>query len=237
MKLQILEEFREGKFCEQGGVMKHTQRDIEKRVEGLLKQSHELAVATASDAILLFVVDGEVHCWASPALEGLVMDHASRQVLKSLLLEPISQKERQETIALYLSGKETYDEFPGVQVQEEHHAVAFIENVDERERRFKELFANIYTDAEAISELKSPLSDRTYDYMFVVAVPSGKIFSFASEELKPLAMTDHGRKLISTLLETNLKLMAEEADPDAKIREEAAIQRAKQKELDENKNE
>ena len=205
------------------------QRDIERRVETLLRQCHELAGATGADAILLFVVDGEVHCWASPALEGVVTDHASRQLLKALLLEPISQKERQETIALYLSGKESYDEFPGVQEHVEDSDVTFIEDVEAREKRFKELVAHIYTESEAISKLVSPLSEQTYHYMFVVAVASGKIFSFASEELKPMVLTDHGRKLISTLLETNLKQMAEESDPDAAAKEAAAIERAKAK--------
>lgn len=207
----------------------HTQRDIEVRVERLLRECHELSLATGSEAVLLFVVDGEVHCWASPALEGIVRDHSLRQVLKSLLLEPITQKERQETLALYMSGKQTYDEFPGVQEEVEDRHVEFLENVAAREKRFKELVAKIYTESEEICKMQSPLTDRGYNYLFVVAVSTGKIFSFASEELKPMVATDHGRKLISTLLETNLKEMAEESDPDAKAREEAAIARAKAK--------
>ncbi len=57
-----------------------------------------------------------------------------------------------------------------------------------------------------------------------------KIFPFATPGLKPMIATDHGRKLITTMLETNLKLQAEEGDPDAPIREAAAIQRAKERE-------
>ena len=202
---------------------------IEERVNASLRECHELSVATGSDAILLFVIDSEVHCWSSPALEGLVTDHASRQVLKALLLTPPSSKERQESLALYLSGKEVGDNFPGIQEEVEDREVAFIEDVETREKRFKELVAKIYTEAEAISKLVSPMTEKTYNYLFVVAVPSGKIFSFSSPELKPLIATQHGRDLISALLETNLKKMAQESDPVAHEREAAAIERAKQK--------
>lgn len=208
----------------------HTQASVVERVNNLLKDCHTLAVECLVNAILLFVVDDEVHCWASPALEGLVTDHQSRQLLKSLLLEPLTSKERQETIALYLSGKETGEEFPGVQEEIEEREIEFIADVAKREKRFKELVAKIYSESESICKLESPLTLKTYNYMFVVAVPTGKVFSFSTPELKPLAGTDHGRKLITTLLETNLKMLAEEADPDAKAREDAAIERAKQKE-------
>jgi hypothetical protein len=197
----------------------------------LLRDCHELSVACGVEAILVFVIDTEVHCWSSPALEGLVTDHASRQVLKSLLLEPPSSKERQESLALYLSGKEVDDNFPGINVEEEERKVDFIGEVEVREKRFKTLVAHIYTEAEAICKLKSPLSDKCYNYLFVVAVHSGKIFPFSSPELKPLIATEHGRNLIGALLETNLKSMAEEADPEAAAREAAAIERAKQKML------
>ncbi len=183
------------------------------------------------EAILLFVIDTEVHCWSSPSLEGLVTDHASRQVLKSLLLEPPSSKERQEALALYLSGKEVDDNFPGITVEEEERSVEYIEDVAAREKRFKELVAKLYTEAEAICSLKSPLTDQCYNYLLVVAVPSAKIFSFSSPALKPMIATEHGRNLIGALLETNLKSMAEEADPEAAAREAAAVERAKQKEL------
>ncbi len=207
----------------------HTQHNVVTRVNALLRECHELSVSTGCDAILLFVVDSEVHCWASPALEPLVTDHASRMVLKSLLLEPLSTKERQETLSLYLSGKMAGEEheFQGVKVaEEEDRDVAFIADVDAREKRFKELLAHMYGEAEAVCRLESPLTGKTYEYLLVVAVPSAKIFTFATEGLKPIVSTDQGKKLISTLLETNLKLLAEQGDPDAAAREEAAVKRA-----------
>jgi hypothetical protein len=210
----------------------HTQIDVITRVNVLLRECHELAVTCGCDAVLLFVIDDEVHCWASPALEGLVTDHAPRQVIKSLLLEPLSNKDRQETLALYLSGKMSGDEhnFPGVQHEdEETRDVSFIEDVDAREKHFKKLLAHIHTESEAIGRLESPINERTYEYLLVVAVPTGKIFAFATPGLKPLVGTDEGKKLISTLLETNLKLMAEEGDPNAALREKEAVKRAQEK--------
>lgn len=207
----------------------HTQLSVVSRVNALLRECHELSVSTGCDAILLFVVDSEVHCWASPALEPLVTDHASRMVLKSLLLEPLTSKERQETLSLYLSGKMagSEHEFQGVNVvEEEERDVAFIVDVDAREKRFKQLLAHLYSESEAVCRLVSPLTDKTYEYLLVVAVPSAKIFTFATDGLKPVVATDEGKKLISTLLETNLKLLAEQGDPDAAAREEAAVKRA-----------
>jgi hypothetical protein len=208
--------------------MQHTLVSIEQRVNALLRDCHELSLATCCEAILLFVIDTEVHCWSSPALEGLVTDHSSRQVLKSLLLTPPSSKERQESLALYLSGKEVGDNFPGIQVEEEVREVEFLEDVEAREKRFKELVAKIYTEAEAICKLTSPLTDKPYNYLFVVSV-NAKIFSFSSPELKPLIATEHGKKLISALLETRLKQLAEENDPEREAKEAAAIERAKQR--------
>jgi hypothetical protein len=120
-------------------------------------------------------------------------------------------------------------------VEEEEREVEFIEDVEKREKRFKELVAKIYTEAEAISEIESPLSQAHHEYLFVVAVFTGKVFSFSSPGLQPMIATEEGKKLITTLLETNLKTMAEEADPVAQAREEAAIQRALQKELNDEK--
>lgn len=225
----------------------HTQRQVLNRVNALLRDSHELAVCCRCDAVLLFVVDDEVHCWATPPLEGLVQEHGPRQVIKSLLLDPIPQKERQETLALYLGGKMTGEEhnFPGVQTEEgEERDLQFLVDVEAREKRFKvtarvlcvllltpaqELVARIYTEAESVCALVSPISERNYEYLFVVAVPTGRIFTFASTGLKPLVATEAGKGLITTMLETNLKLLAEEGDPDAPAREEAAIARAKAK--------
>lgn len=53
--------------------VKPTQVDIVGRVNQLLRDCHELAVSTGSFSVLLFVIDDEVHCWASPELEGLVV--------------------------------------------------------------------------------------------------------------------------------------------------------------------
>lgn len=157
-------------------------------------------------------------------------DHQSRKLLNSLLLDPPTSKERQEAIALYLSGKETADVFPGFKVEEEDRQVDFIQNVDQREKRFKELVAGIYAGAEDLAKLDSPLSGKNYEYFFVVAVVTGKIFTFSTPALKPIVGSEHGRKLISTLLETTLKQLAEEGDPEAARRELAAIERAKAKE-------
>lgn len=213
--------------------MQHTQAHVVGRVNGLLRECHGLAVSCGCDAVLLFVVDDEVHCWASPALEGLVTEHAPRQVIKSLLLAPVPSKERQETLALYLSGKLSGEEheFPGV-VQENDEVdsdLSLLEDVEQRERHFKQTVAHIYAEAEGICKLVSPINEKTYEYLFVVAVPTGKIFPFATPGLRPLVATPEGQKLISTLLETNLKLLAEEGDPDAPRRQEAAVQRALQK--------
>ncbi len=47
--------------------------------------------------------------------------------------------------------------------------------VDERERRFKALVSRIFSEAEELCKLVSPINDKTYDYLFVVAVPTGKV--------------------------------------------------------------
>jgi hypothetical protein len=147
-----------------------------------------------------------------------------------LLLTPPTSKERQESLALYLSGKEVGDEFPGIQVEEEERPVEFILDVEKREKRFKELVAEIYTESEEICKLTSPLTDKCYNYLFVVSV-NAKIFSFSSPELKPMIATEHGKRLISALLETRLKELAAEGDPEREAKDAAAVERAKQRML------
>ena len=122
------------------------------------------------------------------------------------------------------------DNFAGIHEEVEDRPVEFIFDVEKREKRFKELVAKIYTEAEAICKLTSPLTDKPYNYLFVVSV-NAKIFSFSSPELKPLVATEHGKKLISALLETRLKELAAEGDPEREAKEAAAIERAKQKML------
>ena len=129
--------------------------------------------------------------------------------------------------------KETYEEFPGVKEEKEERQVDFIVDVDAREKRFKELLVKIYNGSEEICKLESPLSEKSYNYVFLVALYTGKIFSFSTPALKPLVATEHGKQMISTLLETRLKQLAEEADPEAKAREDAAIRKAKEKEQNE----
>lgn len=130
-----------------------------------------------------------------------------------------------------MSGEQ--NEFPGVQVEEEQSSGAtldYIVDVDEREKFFKARLAHLYTESEAICKLISPITETNYEYLLVVAVPSGKIFPFATPGLKPMVATDHGKKLISTLLETNLKRHAEEGDPEREAKDAAALARAKEKE-------
>lgn len=48
-----------------------------------------------------------------------------------------------------------------------------------------------------------------------------------------MVATDHGKHLISALLETRLKELAAEGDPEREAKEAAAIERAKQKMMNE----
>ena len=172
----------------------------------------------------MFVIDKKVRCWASPALENYVTDPEIKVMLHTLLLPPLTEAQKQEQLAFYMSGKyeeerDKQEEDSGeeqVSDEELKQTPSYIEDRSERMDCFKALFTMLLTDVQKFAFYKMEPNYTQNEAMVIVVPPSGSILTRATKKLEPLVNTEEGKKMISIVLETNLKVLAKGLDPQIK---------------------